>query len=115
MQDYFLTEHASITEKKFLFLLRTCGLKRKVNRKSSFDDLSCDLCGSGPSTVVGQGGSVEDPIIINENCDSQEHLIYCEKLTSDDLVSHTVIYNDLFSEDLEKQLFIARVIKFKFV
>ena len=51
-----------------------------------------------------------------EKSDSQKHLLECPHLVEDDLIlaNDDVLYEDLFSSQVEKQLKIAAILKAKF-
>ena len=90
MKEYFLPENVySVQMTKFIFQARTrmfdvkCNFKNKIkkeDRKSQF-------------------GCVSD--------DSQEHLLVCPNLEERELVEEISEYEDLFSNDVKKQITVA--------
>ena len=85
-EQYIMSELFSLKEKELCFKLRT----RTINCKKNFpgiykDNLYCRFCNS--STEIK----------------SQQHLLLCEKLSNQVENTHSVIYDDLFAADLDRQ------------
>ena len=84
LKEYLTTNRLSTSEKQLLLKLRTRMIPVKCNFPSMYtEDLSCQLCNTN----------------MNE---SQEHVLLCPSLLTH---SHdTVMYQDIYDEDLEKQI-----------
>ena len=68
---------------------------KKSHVSGSYSNLNCPLCNLEP--------------------DTQGHLLKCEKLDTDtDLISSMPEYRDIFSENLEAQVLVARIIQSRF-
>ena len=100
MQSYLLPNKMSTNTMdstqlcKFVFSLRTRMVQVRDNFKSSYADTNCQLC--------------------YQHVDSQPNLLNCKMLQDDALVAATPEYEDLFSNDAEKQLKIAILLREKF-
>ena len=88
----------TIQQCKLLFSLRSKMLPVRCNFKSSYADLSCQVC--------------EDTNIQ----DSQSHILQCDILVENEnmLVSTKSKYCDLFSSDLTKQFEITAIYEILF-
>ena len=95
IQEYLTPNVIDIQEAKFIFHLRTRMVDVRKNFSGSYPNLNCPLCNLEP--------------------DTQEHLLKCEKLDADtDLISSMPEYSDIFSENLEAQVLVARIIQSRF-
>ena len=94
MAKYLEPNTLSNTEAKFAFHARCRMLRVKTNYKQSNSQLFCPVC---------KQEDIED---------SQPHLLQCEALVSDNSLTKKVPeYNQLFSEKLEEQINIVRIMK----
>ena len=67
----------------------------KVNYQGSHSDLLCELCG--------------------KHDDSQQSLLICEKLMDpNEVVGELPVYEDLFAQNVAKQMHISSILKKKF-
>ena len=95
IQSYLVGTDASTLESKFLFALRCRMVDLKANFRNKYGDNICPCC--------------------QDNEDTQEHLLHCEMLQEkSSLVETLPIYQDLFCENMGKQVRICRTIKKKF-
>ena len=94
LQPYLRPGMASNFERKFVFQLRAKMVDLKANYQGSHSNLLCDLC--------------------EKHFDDQESLLSCEKLDGSEIVSNLPKYDDLFSEDVSKQIEIASILNKKF-
>ena len=91
MQDYLKPNRITIQEAKAIFQLRCRMLDVRVNFSGSYTDLNCPLC--------------------KKKEDSQKHLLDCEKLVVKGEIARNVLeYIDLFGEDLNPKIEVARII-----
>ena len=91
MQDYLKPNQITIHEAKAIFQLRCRMLDVRVNFSGSYTDLNCPLC--------------------KKKEDSQKHLLECEKLVVEGEIARNILeYNDLFGEDLNPKIEVARII-----
>jgi hypothetical protein len=96
LQPYLMAGNMSNYQRKFIFQLRSKMLDMKVNYQGSHTDLQCELCG--------------------KHEESQESLLICEKLVdANELVTDELpVYDDLFAQDVQKQINISSILKKKF-
>ena len=95
MQNYLETKLQSRQEAKFLFALRCRMIDVKVNYKNKYSDNICPCC--------------------HVEVDDQEHLLSCSELDEEGtLVGSSPHYQDLFGNNIEKQINIARILKKRF-
>ena len=93
MQKYLKPNSLTNREAKFAFHSRTRMLKVRKNYGGSYSKHFCPIC--------------KDE---NEE-DSQQHLLFCERLVDNNTLAEEVpVYNDLFSEHLDKQIRIVRIL-----
>ena len=94
LQEYFQPQNVeSIQLSKFLFQARTRMLELKCNLKSKYSkkNLQCPLkC------------NLED---------SQKHLLLCEKLEVNLITSQLPQYDDIYSENVDKQLKVGKILE----
>ena len=100
MQPYLLPNKMStntidsIQLGKFVFSLRTCMVQVREHFKSSYADTNCLLC--------------------YQHVDYQQNRLYCKMLQDNSLVAATQEYEDLFSNNADKQLKQAILLREKF-
>ena len=95
IQKYLEAGDHSVKESKFLFSLRTRMLDVKTNYGEKYFLKMCPSC------------ELED--------DTQEHLLYCYILDDErTVVEELPSYEELFSEDTNKQIRITRILKKRF-
>ena len=95
MQEYLETRNLSVQETKFFFALRSRMINVKVNYTEKHALVLCPCC------------KMEE--------DSQEHLLSCPNIKADGiLVSSVPVYQDLFGNNLEKQVNLTRILKKRF-
>ena len=95
MQAYLEANQHSIQERKFLFALRSRMVDVRVNYRDKYFVTICPCC------------KMEE--------DSQEHLLSCHMLVdAGTIVRQSPDYQDLFSNNLERQLNITRILKNNF-
>ena len=95
LQPYLKAGKMSNTQRKFIFQLRSKMLDMKVNYQGSHNNLLCELCG--------------------KHEDSQQSLLICEKLMDpNEIVIELPVYEDLFSQDVQRQMHISSILKKKF-
>ena len=95
MADYLEPNGILNSEARFLFMLRTRMLEVRKNFEGKHSNTLCPLCEVEP--------------------DSQQHLMVCEKLeVSGALVESLPDYEDLFGNELEGKIGIARIMQEKF-
>ena len=95
LQEYLETRNLSVQETKFLFALRSRMINVKVNYREKHIDMLCPCC------------KMED--------DSQEHLLSCSGIKADGILASSVpVYQDLFGNNIEKQVNLARILKKRF-
>ena len=89
-------------------------LRVRWNYKQNYADANCPVC----STQCTPNGTLSIPPVKNLFPDQQEHLLVCEGLDTgvdtDDQWSG-VIYEDLFSENIIKQINIATLLEKKYL
>ena len=95
-QNYLLPNQMDNKTVKFLFLARSRMLNVKNNFKSGNSDHFCPVC-----------------LDQNEN-DTQKHLLNCKMLDTNELVSEISEYEDIFSNDTDKQFRITSVLMDRF-
>ena len=91
-QKYLLPGEISNTEAKEIFLLRTRMLETKDNYPNQFQDYDCPLCDDGITL------------------DSQEHVMLCPAIIHKGLVADNLKYENLFLNDVIKQLQVSSLI-----
>ena len=95
IQKYLEGGQSSTLEGKFLFALRSRMLDLKQNYRGKECDNICPCC--------------------HQHKDTQEHLLECELLDSkNSMVGSLPEYKDLFSDKLEKQVQVCRILKDRF-
>ena len=94
-QEYLYCQNLSISEKKLLFSLRTRMFNVKTNYRKKYEyNMHCSLC---------QDKTDEE---------SEKHLLKCIKIlenASNPSEIKRAIYEDIFSNDLEKQVTITKI------
>ena len=94
MQSYLKPNQITISEAKFIFLVRTRMLHLKENFKKKYDDLKCPNC-------------TEE--------DTQSHLLSCDKLVSAfSIVQDVPKYSNIFGDDLNEILKVTRIMSENF-
>jgi hypothetical protein len=94
MQSYLKPNQITISEAKFIFLVRTRMLHLKENFKKKYDDLKCPNC-------------TEE--------DTQSHLLSCDKLVSAfSIVQEVPKYSNIFGDDLNEILKVTRIMSENF-
>ena len=97
MQPYLKEMGISIQLKKFIFSLKCRMLDIASNYPNKFPSKFCPLCRD------------------EESLDTQEHLLSCPKLiNSHQLIEDIPSYEDLFGENLKKQIKVACMIQENF-
>ena len=95
-QNYFLSPDLTIEEKQWIFKCRSNEIDIKANKKWKHTDISCISC--------------KNPIPEDEN-----HLIECLTLLGkNENISYIPNFIDMFEDDLEEQIYIARLLKENF-
>ena len=95
IQNYLGGTDTSSLESKFLFALRSRMVDLKANYRDKYGDNICPCC--------------------QDTEDTQEHLLHCEMLQEkSSLVDTLPTYQDLFSENLVKQVRVCRIIMKRF-
>ena len=95
IQKYLEGGHLSTLESKFLFALRSRMLDLKENYRGKDRDNICPCC--------------------QEHKDTQEHLLECEALDSkNSMVGSLPVYKNLFSDKVEEQAQMCRILKQRF-
>ena len=95
IQDYLSPNEIGTHEAKFIFYLRTRMVDVKTNYRGSNSNLLCPLC--------------------KNDQDTQEHLLTCTKLDDGNYVLTAIPnYRDLFGENLERKVTLARIIQARF-
>ena len=95
MEKYMKPGQTSIQESKFLFMIRTRMLEVKGNFRSKWSDVICPCC------------KTEE--------DKQQHLLTCLSLNADGVITGSLPdYNDLFSDNLSRQVELSRIMKQRF-
>ena len=92
IQNYLLPGKISILQAKQKFLLRCRMLETKDNYANKFSDDLCPVCDNGVTK------------------DSQIHLMLCSSICKQRVVKTNLMYEELFSSDVQKQLEIASII-----
>ena len=87
MQRYLRPSQINITQQEAItiFRLRTRMTNVKANFKGKYDDLSCEIC--------------------KQEDETQQHILKCEKIDKE----RSPEYNEIFGENVEKQVEIAKV------
>ena len=88
-QKYFEANTTNLG--KFTFLVRSRMLDLGDNYQNKSSDLNCPVC--------------ED----KSTRDSQSHLMVCPKLNENQIAQKAVHYEDIFEDDFEKQMEVARI------
>ena len=91
-QEYLLPGKISNKQAKEIFLLRTRMLETKDNYQNQFQDDHCPLCDDGITL------------------DSQEHVMLCPAIVHQSLVTDSLKYENLFCNDVMKQLQVSSII-----
>jgi hypothetical protein len=92
MARYLKPNNISVQEAKFLFTLRARMLDLKCNYRGKYSEVNCPCC------------KLEE--------DTQQHLLSCRSLHTDGtLIGSLPDYNDLFSENLSKQVQLSSIMK----
>ena len=92
MASYLKPNQISIQEAKFLFTLRSRMLDIKCNYRGKYSDVICPSC--------------------KQDDDTQQYLLVCSSLNMDGVVAGSLPdYNDLFSENLSKQVQLSSILK----
>ena len=95
MQDYLRPNEINSQEAKFIFHLRSRMVDVRANLSERYSDLLCPLC--------------------HREEDTQKHLLECPNLDDGSvLVTKVPSYSDIFSENLQSKIEVARIILAKF-
>ena len=101
IQNYLQTSKLSTKQKKLLFGLRTRSIDVKTNYKNKFKfNMKCRICDD------------------DESIDSEKHYLKCSKViehfdaNNEDISNAT--YDDIFSEEIEKQISITKTFELVF-
>ena len=95
MEKYLKPCEINIQEAKFLFTIRARMLDVKGNFRNKYSDVICPCC------------KVEE--------DLQKHLLTCNSLMTDGVIVDSLSnYNDIFSDNLSRQVEICRMMKKRF-
>ena len=85
--------HFSVKERQFLFKCRVNDIDAKANRSWKYPDTYCIACNDQTTIETGR------------------HILECEVLIKkNDILSYIPAYNELFSEDIEEQIYASRMI-----
>ena len=96
MQSYMKSSDVSIQFSKFIFSLRSRMLEISANYPNTASQTFCPVC---------EDKTTED---------SQEHLMLCPELSHQQIVNQLPRYEELFQEDLQKQIQVAASIQANF-
>ena len=111
MQPYLLpSSNLTNTFSNFVFLARCRMLDMKSYYKGSHQNLNCNLCSS--DKVPNE----RDPHTKYHE-DSQQHLLLCDEMNQNEVVNpihQGLMYEDLFSVDILKQIQLAIFLKSRF-
>ena len=92
MASYLKPNQISVQEAKFVFTLRSRMLDIKCNYRGKYSDVLCPSC--------------------KQEDDTQQHLLVCSSLNMGGLLAGSLPdYNDLFSDDLSKQVQLSSIMK----
>ena len=92
IQKFLLPGKISNKQAKEIFCLRNRMLETKDNYQNQFEDALCPLC--------------DDEFTL----DSQEHVMTCPAIVHQCLVTENLNYENIFSDDVNKQLKISSII-----
>ena len=107
MQNYLQPNNLTCTEAKYVFMFRTRMIEIKTNFKNKHIDLSCQLCRAEDVACLVH---LSCPLCEVEE-DSQPHLLHCSELNNNyTVMMKNTNYENLFSEDLDKQISIGRIL-----
>ena len=94
MQTYLSPNICEMTvdDAKYIFLLRSRMVDVKANYKGKYFDYLCTECGKEEET--------------------QQHVLECSKLIGkNEMLTYIPNYYDIFSEEVEEQLYVARILR----
>ena len=92
IQKFLLPVKISNMQAKEIFVLRNRMMETKDNYQNQFQDALCPLCDDGCTL------------------DSQEHVMTCPAIVHQCLVTENLKYENLFSDDVNKQLKISSIL-----
>ena len=97
MQEYFKPHNLTNDEVRHIFLARSRMLFIRDNYSNQYkkSELFCQSC------------------LDNNTRESQWHVFSCLSLSSGELSSENICYQDLFEHNLEKQILVSRILKRK--
>ena len=98
MADYLLPSDTDLTikEKKWIFKCRIDDIDVRANRRWQYEDLSCLSCNSNKA-------------------ESQIHILECKPLLENsNILTYLPNYSDLFGNDLDELIYVARLLKDNF-
>ena len=97
MQNYLKSKEVNKYQAKFIFSLRSRMLDVGVNYPNKSNSKICPVCKDSNSL------------------DSQQHILVCQQLCENEVVGNSPpVYQDLFKENVSKQLHTSRIIELKF-
>ena len=96
MQDYMKSKLVDIQFCKLIFILRSRMLDISSNYPNKSNTTFCPICGD------------------KETEDSQSHIMICPQLSDNQIVNQLPKYEDLFNEDICKQIQVAAIIQTNF-
>ena len=97
MQNYLKSKEVNKYQAKFIFSLRSRMLDVGVNYPNKSNSNICPVCKDSNSL------------------DSQQHILVCQQLCENEVVGNSPpVYQDLFKENVSKQLHTSRIIELKF-
>ena len=98
MQNYLQPNEITTEEARFIFLLRSRMINVRINYPGSYDknDLFCNFCHD------------------KNQPDDQQHLLLCAGLSLMEVSNNNIKYDDLFCDDLIKQVTVSRILKQKY-
>ena len=96
MDSYLQENHLklSVQERQFLFQCRINDIDAHANRPWKYEDIYCISCEDKSQKEMGTH--------------ILECMVLCDK---NDRISYFPTYNDLYSDDIQEQIYISRMIK----
>ena len=96
MENYLKSSDINIRSKKFIFSARSRMLDVSSNYSNTATQTFCPVCK------------------VSSNLDNQEHLLLCQKLSTNQPVQEVLVYDDLLNGAVPKQIQIAAVLEANF-
>ena len=98
IQNYFQSENLYVKQRKLLANFRAKMIKVRINFSRMYESVLCQLC-------VNNGRRLEG---------SQEHLLICELLSTNNEIDIGIQYSDIYSGQIRKQVSITVLLEQKF-